>query len=282
MTDTVHKGAAGMDNKTEEKNVVVGSEAAAEAASTVSDKQDLSPASADSQTDNQPEKQESDDNATTNSKKHKPKKKKASRALSVIGIILCVLLTPILVLNIVLIVQGFSGDKSSMPNIGGYFPLMVQSGSMSPGIEVGDMIIVRTTGQPDKLREGDVVTYWDKAPGGTLVTHRIKKITKDDEGRLAYVTQGDANLIADKSLLSPSRVVGVYQYRIPLLGHAALFMQSIPGLIVCVLLPLVIFIVYDVLRRRRIEAADKEETAALLAELEELKKQQAEDNKTSR
>lgn len=48
-------------------------------------------------------------------------------------------------------------------------------------------------------------------------------------------------------------------------------MQTIPGLIVCVILPLAAFIVYDVLRRRKIEKLEKSETAALMAEIERLK-----------
>ena len=54
-----------------------------------------------------------------------------------------------------------------------------------------------------------------------------------------------------------------------------MFMQTTAGLIICVILPLILFVGYDVIRRRRFEKANQADTAALLAELEELKAQKA-------
>lgn len=202
-------------------------------------------------------------------------KKSSNKVLSALGIIACIILTPVLVLNIFLIIQGFTTSNNVLPNIGGYFPLMVQSGSMSGCIEVGDLIICSTPEDVQKLSVGDVVTYWDGAPGGTLVTHRITEVTEDDKGTLAYRTKGDANNTVDASLLHPESVVGIYRLRIPHLGNVALFMQTVPGLIVCVILPLALFIVYDMVRRQRIGKKAKAETDELLAELERLKKEKS-------
>ena len=208
----------------------------------------------------------------------KDKKKSAapSRVLTITGIVLCVILLPVLIINITLIVQGFGADKSKLPNIGGYFPLMVQSGSMSGTIEVGDLIIVHTADDAGNMKAEDIVTFWDGEPGGSLVTHRITKVTTDKNGLLAYRTQGDANPAEDTALLYPEKIVGTYVTRLPVLGNVAMFMQTIPGLIICVVLPLAVFIAYDVIRRRRIDKSSRKETAELLAELEELKKLKAE------
>lgn len=203
------------------------------------------------------------------------KKKSSSKLLSVLGIIACIILTPILALNIFLLVQGFTASSETLPNVGGYFPLMVQSGSMSGTIEVGDLIICLTPEDAQKLQVGDIITYWDGAPGGTLVTHRIVDVTKDDKGALVYQTKGDANNTVDSAVLYPEKIVGIYSLRIPYLGDVALFMQTIPGLIVCVVLPLALFIIYDMVRRRRIGKKAKAETDELLAELERLKKENA-------
>ena len=204
-----------------------------------------------------------------------PKKQKGNKVLTIIGIVLCVLLLPILIINIILIVQGFDSNKSNLPNIGGYFPLMVQSGSMEPTICEGDLIFVHLIDSTDDLKVDDIITYWDNEPGGTLVTHRIAEITKDKDNKLVYRTKGDGNPIEDSRYLYPDKVVGVYVNRFAGLGRVAMFMQTIPGLIVCVVLPLLIFVVYDVIRRRRIAKSTTDETAALMAELEELKKQKA-------
>lgn len=203
-----------------------------------------------------------------------------SKVLTILGIVLCVILLPILILNMILIIQGFGADKSKLPNIGGYFPLMVQSGSMSGTIETGDLIIVHTIDEKDaeNLKKDDVVTFWENQPGGALVTHRILEVTEDDKGQLVYVTKGDANPAADSRDLYPEKIVGTYVTRLAGLGDVAMFMQTIPGLIICVVLPLALFIAYDIIRRRRIDKSNKQETDVLLAELEELKRLQAEKN----
>lgn len=213
--------------------------------------------------------------AVNNNKDSGKKSSGRSKALTIVGIILCVVFLPILILNIILIIQGFSGDKSKVPNIGGYFPLMVETGSMEPTIMTGDLIIVHTIDNADDLKVGDIVTYWDNQPGGTLITHRIAEVTKDDAGKTAYRTKGDGNPVEDGRYLYPDRVVGVYVNRFAGMGKVAMFMQTVPGLIICVVLPLMIFVIYDVIRRRRISKAGNAETAALMAELEALKKQQA-------
>lgn len=214
-------------------------------------------------------------------KRIKEKQSAASRVLSVLGIIACVLLAPILILNSILIVQGFTTDSSNIPNIGGTFPLMVQSGSMSGCIEEGDLIFAHTVEDTSSLKLDDIITFWDKEPGSTLVTHRIIAVTTDEDGNLAYRTKGDANNASDARLVSPDDIVGIYQFRIPGLGHVAMFMQTIPGLIVCVFVPLALFILYDIIRRRHIEKAERNETAALLEELKRLKETaQAETVKT--
>lgn len=200
----------------------------------------------------------------------------SDKVLSVCGIIACIILVPILTINLILIIQGFTQDSSTLPNIAGYFPLMVRSGSMSSAIEEGDLIIVHTVGKDDVLQVGDIVTYWDSEPGSTLITHRIIAVTEDDKGQLAYRTRGDANNATDYDLLYPDKVVGIFSARIPYLGNVALFMQTIPGVIVCVVLPLALFVIYDVIRRRRIESKNRQEADALMAELEQLKQEQAE------
>lgn len=203
------------------------------------------------------------------------KKDSSSKTLTILGIIACIILAPILILNIFLIIQGFTTDSNSIPNIGGTFPLIVKSGSMSGTIETGDLMLAHTVEDTSAFQKGDIIVYWDKVEGGSLVTHRIIDVTKDDNGKLAYRTKGDANATADMSLVYPEKIVGTYQGKISGLGNVALFMQTIPGLIICVILPLAIFVVYDIIRRRRIEKSEKSETAALMAEIEKLKSEKA-------
>jgi signal peptidase len=53
-----------------------------------------------------------------------------------------------------------------------------------------------------------------------------------------------------------------------------MFMQSTPGLVVCVAVPLVLFIGYDMLRRRKYDKSKAQDMDALMAELEALRAKQ--------
>ena len=199
-----------------------------------------------------------------------------SKVFTVLGIILCIILLPILILNIFMIISGMSGDKNTLPNVGGYSPLIVQSGSMSGTIEEGDLIIVHAIDDASRkdLKKDEIVTFHDKIENGSLVTHRIIGQETDKKGELVYITKGDANDSPDPQRLAPERIAAVYCFRIPFLGGAAMFMQTVPGLIVCIIFPLGLFLIYDIIRRRSIAKASQLENERLLAELNELKKQQ--------
>ena len=50
-----------------------------------------------------------------------------------------------------------------------------------------------------------------------------------------------------------------------------MFMQTTEGLVLCVICPIILLVGYDVIRRRLYERSRKEDTEALLRELEELR-----------
>jgi hypothetical protein len=74
-------------------------------------------------------------------------------------------------------------------------------------------------------------------------------------------------------LVSAEKIVGVYQIKIKKAGNVAMFMQTTIGFILCVILPIIILIGCDIIRRKRIEKNNSKNTSALLAELEEIKKE---------
>ena len=146
---------------------------------------------------------------------------------------------------------------------------------MYPNIQSGDLIIAKSV-DADEVQVKDVITFYDPASKtDAVVTHRVVEIT-ELEGKLAFITQGDANNAPDEEPVPAENLIGVYQMRIPGLGNVAMFIQTTPGLIVCVGVPLLLLIGYDVLRRKAYEKANKKDTDALLAELEALKAAQAE------
>ena len=205
-------------------------------------------------------------------------KEKAStthKVLTIVGIVLCILLIPILLINLTLIAKSYI-NKDDVPNIGGTTPLIVLTDSMYPIIESGDLIICQGA-EPEEIQVGDVIAFFDPAGNGTtIVTHRVIEVTEQN-GELAWRTKGDNNNTEDRLAVTADKLVAVYEgTRIPSFGNVALFMQSTPGLIVCVVCPILLLVGYDMLRRRMYEKANKQDTDQLLAELEELRRLKSE------
>ncbi|MBQ7875224.1 MAG: S24/S26 family peptidase [Oscillospiraceae bacterium] len=63
--------------------------------------------------------------------------------LTVFGTVMCVILLPILIINLILIVKSYT-NANEVPSVGGVFPLIVLTDSMYPEIESGDLIICNT------------------------------------------------------------------------------------------------------------------------------------------
>jgi signal peptidase len=205
----------------------------------------------------------------------KEKTSTAHKTLTIVGIVLCILLIPILLINLTLIAKSYI-NKDDVPNIGGTTPLIVLTDSMYPIIESGDLIICQGA-EPEEIQVGDVITFFDPAGNGTtIVTHRVIEVTEQN-GELAWRTKGDNNNTEDRLAVTADKLVAVYEgTRIPGFGNVALFMQSTPGLIVCVVCPILLLVGYDMLRRRMYEKANKQDTDQLLAELEELRRLKSE------
>ena len=202
--------------------------------------------------------------------KQKQKTTTAFKVWTVVGIVLCILLVPILIINCTLIVKGYT-NSDKVPSFGGVFPMIVLTDSMSGTFESGDLIICHTE-DPAEVKEGDIIFYYDPmGSGSTTVTHRVTQVTTAPEGGIAWVTKGDANNTEDLALVRAEDLVGVYQMHLAGLGSAALFMQTTPGLIICVLCPTLLLVAYDVIRRRLYEKRQKQDTDALMAELAALR-----------
>jgi signal peptidase len=162
------------------------------------------------------------------------------KILTVVGTVLCILLIPVLLINLTLIAKSFM-EPEKVPSIGGTLPLIVLTDSMYPEIASGDLIICHTV-EAEDVKVKDVIAFFDPAGNGSaVVTHRVIEVYEED-GVLYFRTQGDNNNTEDRLPVPEENLVGIYQMRIPGAGHIAMFMQSTPGLILCVVLPIVLFL----------------------------------------
>ena len=203
-------------------------------------------------------------------KKKKEQTTTSHKVKTVIGTILCILLVPVLIINCTLIIKGLT-DKESVPDVAGTFPLIVLTDSMYPEIQSGDLIICNTI-DADEVKEGDVISFFDPAGNGTtIITHRVTKIIEEN-GEIEYKTKGDANNTADALLVSDDDLVGIYKFRIAGLGNFAMFLQKPIGMVIFILLPIIFFVTYDILRRRQITKQEHRKNEELEEELRELRK----------
>jgi len=204
-----------------------------------------------------------------NEKKNSAATKK-DKVLTGIGIALCVILLPILIINCTLIVKSYV-NKDEVPTFGGYCPLIVLTESMDPIIKSGDLIICESI-DPKEVKVGDIISFFDPEGNGTsIVTHQVIEILEDGTFR----TKGTNNNTEDSLPVPLENFVGIYRSRIAGAGNIALFLQSTPGLIICIGLPIILIVGFDFLRRRKYEKAKQQDTDALLAELEALRAQKA-------
>ncbi len=104
----------------------------------------------------------------------------------------------------------------------GYRAYVIHTGSMTPTLVPGDLIIDRPA-SPDRFQPGDIITFRHSA-GPDLVTHRITSVTET-----GIHTKGDGNRTADVWTIPPHMVQGVEQTRLPLLGYLAVYFKQPTG-----------------------------------------------------
>jgi signal peptidase len=188
-----------------------------------------------------------------------------------ISILLCIVFSFMLICNMTIIIKGTLYPERP-PSVLGITPMVVLSGSMSGDaedhIEVGDLIFVGKT-EAEELEVGDVIAFME---GKVVVTHRIIDIQRDENGALLFTTKGDANNAQDQRPVTGSNLVGIYKARIPKVGDFALFLQTPMGMVLFIGLPLLAFIIYDIIRRQQYARKESKKTAELEAELERLRK----------
>ncbi|WP_293780475.1 signal peptidase I [uncultured Aeromicrobium sp.] len=139
-------------------------------------------------------------------------------------------------------------------------PLVVESASMQPSIDAGDLVLTRTVPAGD-LRQGDVVSVVDDRR--IRVTHRVETIEGTGSVRTVRL-RGDANEVVDPHphvLEDADRVVLV----LPHLGRVAAALDSMPARVLAVAAVAGCWVV--VLRRRRCSTTRPRHRAAVLSGL---------------
>lgn len=112
---------------------------------------------------------------------------------------------------------------------------VVESGSMRPTLPVGSIVF---TEPKSDYQIGQIITF---KRGNISVTHRI--VGKKD-GK--FQTKGDANKEVDPQLVNKSDVIGKDIYILPYAGFITNFIKTVPGFLIVIVLPNVVFIGFEI------------------------------------
>jgi len=162
------------------------------------------------------------------------------------GLVLCAV-----VLAVLFVAPGLVGAEAAF---------VVDSDSMSPAIDAGDVVVVHDTA-PTTIAEGDVITYRSDRPAqSAYVTHRVVGV--EESGQRHFRTKGDANEQPDPELVSPAAVVGEVGIVLPLVGHLVVFASTDLGMVVFIVLPAVAFVVMEARALYRDATVESDTTGA--------------------
>ena len=126
-------------------------------------------------------------------------------------VLIYIILIPISLFSIFLSLIEL-GKNSNVPEVMNYEFYTVVSDSMAPKLKKGDIIIIQKGIKPEKIKEGNIITFKNKY--GEIITHRVVKINKSND-YLSFITKGDNNEKDDEEVVGPEMLMGRMVYTLP-------------------------------------------------------------------
>ena len=206
----------------------------------------------------------------------------------IINIFIDIVVVVILLFSMLILIMSLTSRSSGVPNLFGVAPITVASDSMEDTLMVNDLIFceVRTDYVYDDYAVGDIVTFNQEIEGETRFnTHRIVEVVEDN-GITYYKTQGDnkdTNPVPDEKLKTANDIVAKYTgNKIGGVGAFFSFIRTQLGFFLVILLPMILFFVYEAVRvimniiaYNKEKAAEEAAAAVANSELTEEQKQRA-------
>ncbi|MDU1055280.1 signal peptidase I [Clostridium baratii] len=129
---------------------------------------------------------------------------------------------------------------SILSNLGllGYKFYDVLTGSMSPTINPGSLIIVKEI-DDSEVKEGDVITFKGTSTSN-LTTHRVVEVIEKNNS-IKFQTKGDANDVLDPMLVDEGLLVGKVVFNVPYMGKVMSFINQYRVVIVVLIIAYLCF-----------------------------------------
>ncbi|MDR3217301.1 MAG: hypothetical protein LBT55_07900 [Clostridiaceae bacterium] len=234
-----------------------------------------------------------DDNAKTekaekaavcddNAKSEKSEKSKARRVINKITYALTItVFLAVVAVVISVAVQYFKGEK---PSLFGYRFLYIQTDSMTPELQVGDVILSKVLQTPDdvtaNVKEGDVITYIAEYGElkGLSITHKVVEAAHYDEkySRYTVTTRGVKQGAMTDPPVPLENVEAVMVKNIKVFGAFYRFISSMEGLLIVIILPfglmlgMLVYRLVIIIKKPARRKVSPERAAEIKAEIERL------------
>lgn len=180
------------------------------------------------------------------------------------GIALDILIVLIFLISVILIVANITADKENgeQANVFGYVISSVQSDSMSGTFEKGALVVGKMVDDETVIAKDTIITFTQKV-GNTYIqnTHRVVDV-QSVGGVDIYQTQGDNRdrcPTPDEDWKTVNDVNSVYKFHIPLVGGFIDFLKEPAGFIICLVLPMLAFIAWQVYKLISLYLQNKKE-----------------------
>ena len=200
---------------------------------------------------------------------------KGRKVISVLSTILLLSATALVVFVFVIRLTG------AKPKIFGYYIFNVASDSMTPMLEVNDVILVKQCGGED-VHKGDVITYRGQSGelAGKDITHKvIEEPVKDSGGTIRIKTKGTKDGAIEDPVLTGEQVIGKYVRTLKILSFIFTVFKQWYGLAIFLG---VIVLLMGVEIRNLVKLSKKADAIESLSEeqLKEILKQAEEESKS--
>lgn len=156
----------------------------------------------------------------------------------------------VFLVSAVLIVANVTKEEGEQPNVFGYVINSVQSESMAGTFEKGSIVIAKIPDESTQIVVGESIISFEQQQGDIIFmnTHRVVE-SKEENGRIYYRTQGDNREMCpepDREWKAMGDVKAVYVTHVPFVGSVIDFIKKPVGFVLCLVLPLLAFIAYQI------------------------------------
>ena len=155
----------------------------------------------------------------------------------------------------IILTQRFSNNKMS---VAGIRIFTVVTESMVPDYLIGDAILVRSV-DPEELSVGDDITYLGQKDSfqDKIVTHRIIKKEKNNDGTYTIGTKGIANEEKDPEI-NETQVYGKVIYKIKSISYLNGIIGNLYGMYFLIIVPMALMVFFEFIGHQKDKEREEE------------------------